>query len=83
MYRLPVFVQVAENVKVRHTPQLFHSLKLILSIVASTIEILILASLLSMYGNGLNYMVNQYTIKRGGSANQVSVTSNQRKKSDP
>ena len=29
----------------------------------------------------LNYKINEYTIKRGGSANQVSVTSNQRTES--
>ena len=40
-------VKVAENVKVHHTPQVFHSLKFILSTVASTIEILTVAS---MYG---------------------------------
>ena len=47
---LSAFVKVAEKVKVHHTPQLFHSLKFILSTVASTIEILTVGSLLSMYG---------------------------------
>ena len=50
LYRLPAFVKVAENMKVHHTPQLFHSFKFILSAVASTIEIPAVASLLSMYG---------------------------------
>ena len=46
--RVHKFVKVAE--KVHHTPQLFHSLKFIFSTVASTFEILTLASLLSMHG---------------------------------
>ena len=44
-----MFVKVAENMKVHHT-QLFHSLKFILSTVASTIKILSVAGLLSKYG---------------------------------
>ena len=55
--------------KVHHTLHLFHNLKLILSTVASTIEILTVASLLSKYGKLPENKVNEYTIRRGGSAN--------------